>query len=308
MKALTRILYATDLSSASMPAWRMSQALARATKAQVVVLHVMPTLPIPMEGYFDARTYQRLMDEGRSEAEADLKALAEDRIDPALRVEVRLESGGIAHRILEVAEGADLIVVGTHGRTGLNRLLLGSVAEQVLALATCAVVTVRPLPGLRALSGPHARLVFPTDFSPACAKAWPWARALAVALNAEVDLVHVTYEVAPDWYGDPGLVARASEAMRQVARESAERFIATCGLPADRVHVHITHGVATDRIVHWAQARKADLIVLGTHGRTGIFRLALGSVTRGVLHAAPCPVLTVGPQVPDPPPPAAPRP
>ena len=296
MAAVRRILCATDFSAASAPAWAIARRLALATKAELFLLHVVPWIPVPLEGSFDPQTYQRLMDEGRKEALAGLDQLTRGEAASGLRVTARVEDGPAASRILAVAdrEGADLVVLGTHGRTGLNRLLVGSVAEQVVQLASHPVVTARPLPGPPGPPGrPIGRIVYPTDFSPASRRAWPWARALAEASGAEIDLLHVLLEVVPDRHVDPAFLARASEAIEEDARKSADQFLEGAGLPRERVHVHLVHGVEAEQIVHWAQARSADLVVMGTHGRTGLLRLALGSVTRRVLHAAPCPVLTV---------------
>jgi nucleotide-binding universal stress UspA family protein len=158
-------------------------------------------------------------------------------------------------------------------------------------------VTVRPLPALPAPDAAIRRIVYPTDFSPAARRAWSWARALAERTGADVDLVHVVLDVVPDRHVDPAFLARAAAAIRAEAEKSAEAFVAGCGLPAGRLSVHLVHGVEAEQIAHWAQARAADVIVMGTHGRTGVLRLALGSVARRVLHTAPCPVLTVGPEV-----------
>jgi nucleotide-binding universal stress UspA family protein len=300
MTTLRRILCATDLSSASGPAWGFAQRLALATKADLLLLNVVPWLPVPLEGAFDPQTYQRLTDEGREEALTELDRLAHGDVDPSLRIVVRVEDGPAASRILAIAEleGADVVVLGTHGRTGLNRLFVGSVAEQVVQLAKCPVVTVRPLPEPEGRPArPLARLLYPTDFSPASRRAWPWARAIAEASGADVELVHVMIEVVPDRHMDPAMLARAAAAIREDAQRSADEFVADCGLPRERVAVHLAHGVEAEQVVHRAQARGADLIVMGTHGRTGLVRLALGSVTRRVLHTAPCAVLTVGPHV-----------
>jgi nucleotide-binding universal stress UspA family protein len=298
MAAITRILYATDFSSFSAPAWEFARRLAGATGARLVVVHAVPWIPVPIEGAFDARTYQRLVEESRAEALAELQRLA--AAAGSLRVEVRVEDGPAPTALLAAAEreGADLLVVGTHGRTGLNRLLVGSVAEHVIELATRPVVTVRPLstpPG--AVDRPIRRVVYPTDFSPPSRKAWPWVRRLAEATGAEVDLVHVLATPVPDRHVDPALLARAAEAIRAEAEQSVRAFLDGCGLARERVHVHLAHGEETGAIVHRADALRADLIVIGTHGRTGVLRLALGSVARRILHAAPCPVLTVGAHV-----------
>jgi nucleotide-binding universal stress UspA family protein len=296
MTTVRRLLCATDLSPASGPAWAFARRLARATGAELTLVHVLPLVPIPLEAGFDAATYQRLAEGDRQAAERQLDELAASA--PGLRVATRLVDGSPAQRILEVAAewGADLAVVGTHGRAGLNRLLLGSVAEQVVQLARCPVVTVRSATPAPASEDPIRRIVYPTDFSLAARHAWPWARALAEATGASVDLVHVLFDVVADRHVDPAFLARAAAAIRAEAQGSADRFVAGCGLPPARVSVHLLHGVETEQIVHWAQSRAADLIVMGTHGRTGILRLALGSVARRVLHAAPCPVMTVGPE------------
>jgi nucleotide-binding universal stress UspA family protein len=78
-------------------------------------------------------------------------------------------------------------------------------------------------------------------------------------------------------------------------RAAAERFLERSPLPRDRVHVVLPSGAPGDQIVHRAQERRADLIVLGTHGWSGLVRWMLGSVAHHVIQAAPCPVLTVGP-------------
>jgi nucleotide-binding universal stress UspA family protein len=146
MPSIRRILCATDFSDASAPALAFAVRLARSTKARLSLLHVVPFVPLPIEGAIDAQTYQQLLDDDRRDAVQRMEALARDGA-AGVPVDVHVEDGPPAPRILEVAErdGADLVVVGTHGRTGLDRLLLGSVAEHVVQLARQPVITVRPL-------------------------------------------------------------------------------------------------------------------------------------------------------------------
>jgi len=299
---LKRILCATDLSTASSPAWEFAQRLAAATKADLLLVHVVPPIPLPLEeGGFDPGTYERLVEEGRTQALSACDQLAGSAKTRGLKVTVHVDEGAAGPRILDTAEreSADLVVLGTHGRTGLNRLLAGSVAEPVVQLSGRPVITVRPLPTAASLPDrPVGRILYATDFSPASRRAWPWAQALAERTGAEVDVVHVLLEVVPDRHLDPTFLAQAAERIRRDAQESVESFLESCGLPRDRVRVHFAHGVEADAIAHWAASAGADLIVMGTHGRTGLVRLALGSVARRVLHTAPCPVLTVGPHVP----------
>jgi len=136
MLPLKTILHATDFSDPSAAAFRFACGLARDYKTRLVVLHVVP----PPESH--GEVVARRQDHGYHH---DLWRLL-DRVrpeDPAVTVERRLEDGQPAATILRVAreEGADLIVLGTQGRRGLGRLLLGSVAEQVVRQAPCPVLT-----------------------------------------------------------------------------------------------------------------------------------------------------------------------
>jgi nucleotide-binding universal stress UspA family protein len=135
MLSLQTILHPTDFSERSGYALQLVCSLARDHGARLIVLHVMP-VPLAQE----KRLY-------REEMAGELNRLGAP--DAQVRVEHRLEEGDAATQILRVAQetGCDLIVLGTHGRTGLGRLLMGSVAEQVLRMATCPVLTVRaPFP------------------------------------------------------------------------------------------------------------------------------------------------------------------
>jgi len=298
MPSIRRILCATDFSDASSPAWDFAVRLARAVGARIHLVHVVPFVPLPIEGAIDPQTYERLLEDDRRAAVEQLEALGR-RAQPGVPVDPHVEDGPAAPRILEVMEreNADLLVVGTHGRRGLDRLLLGSVAEHVVQLARHPVVTVRPTPSAADGAGLRS-ILFPTDFSDIARRAWPWVEELARATGASVELLHVVHEVRTEREVDPAIITRAAELIRQDARQRAKTFVASSGLPASRVVVHLASGVEADQIVHLAAARRVELVAMGTHGRTGLLRLGLGSVTRRVLHHAPCPVLTVGPEVP----------
>jgi nucleotide-binding universal stress UspA family protein len=299
MATLRRVACATDFSPASDPAWDFAQRLALATGADLVLVHAIPPILFPLEDGIDPATYQQMIEEGRREARAAGAEAARRAGERGLHVAVHIDEGPVVGRILgrAEAENADVLVLGTHGRAGLARFLMGSVAERLVEEATRPVVTVRPVRGQAPASRPITRIAFATDFSEAAARAWPWARAVAEATGATLDLLHVLLEAVPDRHADPAFLAGVAAAIREDARTSADRFLAGCGFPRERVEVHFLHGVEADQIVRWAEARHVDLVVLGTHGRTGLLRLAFGSVARRVLHAAPCPVLTVGPRV-----------
>jgi nucleotide-binding universal stress UspA family protein len=292
-----RILYATDLSSASEPAWGEAQRLGRLFGAEIVLLHVVAPPPfVPVEAYVPAQMYEDLLGSARRDAQERLDRVLGSVAGSGLKLRLRLEEGQPASRILEVAtqEPADLLVVGTHGRTGIERLLLGSVADRMVRQASCPVLTVRSTPE----GGPRReirRICYATDFSPTARAAWSWVVALASAAGAEVDLVHVTFGPVPDRHLSAETIGRMATLLHEQGRMEAERFLEQSTLPRDRVHVRLSEGVPGEQIVHRAQEHAADLIVMGTHGWSGVVRWMLGSVAHHVIHTAPCPVLTVSP-------------
>ncbi|MBN9522841.1 universal stress protein [bacterium] len=139
MLAIRRILHPTDFSDSSQTAFEVACALARDYDAELVLCYVEPWPAVPVVDGI-------ALDVPADDADADVSRLADVRPeDPAVRVVRRLRRGEAAHEILTVAADAavDLIVMGTHGRGGLPRLVLGSVAESVMRKAPCPVLTVR---------------------------------------------------------------------------------------------------------------------------------------------------------------------
>ena len=297
MTTIRRVLCATDLSPASEPAWHEAQLVAGLLRAELALLHVVPSVAVPIEGYFPPELYQELMEGGEREARARLDQLVATRRDASQKVTLRVEQGAPAARILAAAaaDPADLLVMGTHGRTGLDRLVMGSVADRVIRSAACPVLTVRARPGTASWPG-LTRICYATDFSPAARAAWSYAVALAEAAGAQVELVHVTLQPVPDRHLSLEALGRMARLLREEGEARAAEFLADCPLARERVYVAIVPGDPGEQILHWAQARSADLIVMGTHGWSGLLRWMLGSVAHHVIQLAPCPVLTVGPQ------------
>lgn len=140
----TRIVAATDFSEPAERACRLAAELARAHGAELVLLHVFVELPLYAET--PATAVVQVYDEQRRWVQDELDARAKDAAAGDVRVRTRLETGSAPETIAEVArrERADLVVVGTHGRTGLDRVMLGSVAERVVRVAPCPVLVARP--------------------------------------------------------------------------------------------------------------------------------------------------------------------
>jgi nucleotide-binding universal stress UspA family protein len=147
MSQFRRILHASDFSPASRPAFRRALDLARANRAGLTLVHVYSTyLPVMGEGFVGGgQVYDKMIADIRTDAQRRLGRLVAQARKKGVRAK-SLALEGIAHdRIVRAARStrADLIVLGTHGRTGLGRLFLGSVAARVVTLAPCPVLTVR---------------------------------------------------------------------------------------------------------------------------------------------------------------------
>ena len=185
----------------------------------------------------------------------------------------------------------DLIVMGTHGRRGVRRFLMGSVAQEVVRLSSCPVLTVRQ----REAQAPLDSILVPIDFSEHSRKALQHAKALGALLAARLDLLHVVVDnLHPAFYGltvqsiydiDPDLDEKALAHLKAFYHETEG--------PDTEVSFAVRSGHAVHEIVQFAEEQGSGFIVMGTHGLTGLERFFLGSVTEKVVRRAPCPVFTI---------------
>ncbi|HEU4367502.1 MAG TPA: universal stress protein [Methylomirabilota bacterium] len=148
MADVQRITYATDFSTASLAAFPHAVRLTKATGAELTILHVLPapTSPFVDSGYVPQEIWDQLDAGMRAHAGHEMDRLVKQAVDAGVRATTAIVDGGIpADEIVRAAEStkADLLVLGTHGRTGVARLVLGSVAARVVATASCPVLTVR---------------------------------------------------------------------------------------------------------------------------------------------------------------------
>jgi nucleotide-binding universal stress UspA family protein len=197
--------------------------------------------------------------------------------------------GGVHDGILTYADDrdADLVVVGTTGRTGVDRLVLGSVAERTLRDATVPVLTVH---ADAPVDPDRQRVVVPTDGSAPAQQAADHAVALAAATGGSLHAVHVvdTGILHPDVDSDAVV-----EALEAGAREALDRVAATAEEAGVTAHTDVRRGRPHEAILDYATEVDADLVAMGTHGRTGIQRVLLGSVTERVVRTGETPVLGV---------------
>lgn len=146
MSRIRRILHPTDFSRASSAAYKRAVDMAKGNRAELLLVHVM-TAAVPMvgDGYISPQLYEDMEAAARAYAQKHLNALVSKAKQAGVRVKSLLLTGVAHERIASAARSkrADLVVIGTHGRTGFAKLFLGSVASRVLAVAPCPVLTVR---------------------------------------------------------------------------------------------------------------------------------------------------------------------
>jgi len=235
-------------------------------------------------------------------AQRYLEARVEDLRARAIRASARVAVGEAASEIVAAARqiGADLIAMTTHGRSGLGRLLFGSVAESVLRTAPTPVfllkMTEEALKAIGSIGTERirvTRILFATDLSEAALAAWPTARNLATAFEAELILQHVVppFTVQGDFPAE--IFSRYWEEARAEAGRELGKLVDAA--PWLKTRVRLDEGRAADHILRAAAEEGVDLIVMGTTGKSGMRRLLLGSVAVEVVRLAPCPVGTVGP-------------
>jgi nucleotide-binding universal stress UspA family protein len=149
MADIRRLTYATDFSAASLAAFRRALELANATGAELTILHALPSPAMLFieGGYVPQEVWDRMDASQRAQASQEMDRLVKQAVDAGVRATTAIVAGGMpAREIVRAAEEAktDVLVLGTHGRTGVARLFLGSVAAAVVATASCPVLTVRP--------------------------------------------------------------------------------------------------------------------------------------------------------------------
>jgi nucleotide-binding universal stress UspA family protein len=298
---LRRILVGTDFSTESEIALEQAVRIARHVKAEVILAHagtIIDTADAALAPESAALVeYERIVAEHAAANRAHLENLVARVRQQGVKASEREVEGFPDTGISETADAvdADLVVIGTHGRTGLKRLLLGSVAERVVRLCRRHVMVVRPLAGESGATGGYRRILVPTDFSPRAELALEIALELA-GTGTEIELLHAwnlpafTGSLVPSRVSETALEpVRAS--LDAGAREKGEALIARHARPG--VQIELT--IVNDSAAHAIDQRAAghDLIVMGGHGRRGLRRLILGSVAEATVRHAPCSVVVV---------------
>jgi nucleotide-binding universal stress UspA family protein len=226
-----------------------------------------------------------------------VRALDREMSDIPSIVYCVLRDFAAAPSILHYADdyAIDLIVMGTHGRRGLPRKLMGSTAEEVVRLARRPVLTVREHVQTQPLASTVRSILVPIDFSPHATEALREAAEWADFFDARLDLVHVVEETLHPAFYNTGVFSiydTRPDLEASVLEHLKRRYDEVAG-SAGPARFTVRRGHAVHEILEAARELGSDLIVLGTHGLTGLDRAIMGSVSERVVRQAPTPVLTI---------------
>ncbi|MGE3491080.1 MAG: universal stress protein [Vicinamibacterales bacterium] len=298
MRQFSHVLCPVDFSETSVRATTYAMAFAGWYGAGLTLLHVVPTLDAAIEPVVGLDEAERiLLAASRSDVLAELRRLAGPAVEGD-RTTLIADSGLVHATILRHAASlpADLLVMGTHGRSGFSRLFLGSVTERVLRNAPCPVLTVPPAPSTGApLPVVFKNILCGVDFSPASIAALQWALELGRQSGGRVTVLHAIeflHEKEPSPFLDLDLAKYHRQAIKRAGEWLHERL---AGEP--QTWCAIDEVVAVGRGAELLLSRSADggadLIVMGAQGAGGIELMLSGSTSQPVLRGATCPVLSV---------------
>jgi len=285
--AINNILYLTDFSQPSEAALPFAVSIAREYGAKVYAFHVL----IPaVYTYTTPETAAATLDAQEDDAQTNMQRVNAQLAGLAHETIVERSTGvwpGVEAAIKEYA--IDLIVVGTHGRTGYQKLLMGSVAEEIFRRSRVPVLTIGPSEKHGAHRGARFHhILFSTDFSEESLAATRYALSMAQENEARLTLLHVMKGPEASDQPTEDQISSASFRLHEIVPEAAE-----CWCRPDAV---VRFGIAADRILDVAKERDVDLIVLGVRGSHGVpgaaTHLERATAHKVVAHA-PCPVLTV---------------
>ena len=300
---IEHILCPVDFSEFSQHAFDRAVAIAHSYGSDITLLHVLPVpsavpaVPYGPEG--PSPFAFEVMDRDRALSELSRMFSAERVIDVPVSYQLA-ESPKIHKEILlqSARVQADLVVMGSHGRSGFDHLFLGSVAEKTLRSSQVPVLVVPAHAAGTAASGrdPFRKILCAIDFSQDSAHALRYARSLAAHAAGELTLVHVVESMPVGYDPTAGVnfdIAGYEAAMAKAAKAHLDRMVSAPGTETCATEIVITRGRSYQEILRIAGEGQVDAIVLGVHGRNALDRLVFGSTTEQILRRATCPVLTV---------------
>jgi nucleotide-binding universal stress UspA family protein len=286
---IRRILCPTDFSEFSDMAFRYALSIAQHYRGKLFVEHVVESWQHPEAAFVPAHYYVEFRSHLLRKGQEELQKFVENHANNGIRPEPVVDQGIAADSILAFAEAqeVDLIVMGTHGRRGFDRLMVGSVTERVLRKASCPVLAVhkpsRDFLSLREQDPIRLnRILFCTDFSENSRRALGHALSLTAEYNAELTLLHVLKDI-------PG----ASIIDEAIAMEQLNNLIPPEKPKAGRIRSMVRKGSAYEQIIQFSLETQPDIVIMAVRGRGALNLAVFGSTTYRVIQLGPCPVLAV---------------
>jgi nucleotide-binding universal stress UspA family protein len=281
------ILFATDFSPAAAQAIPYVKKIAKHYDADLVTLHVRPPVVNPMT---EPGTWPTDIEAAKAQDDKHREEVLDTFA--GVRTRVLIEEGSIQSCLNAAIEknNTDLVVIGTRGRTGLGKLLLGSVAEEIFRTVTCPVLTVGPhSDSSRGAGGQFREILYATDFSPEWQGAGAYAVSLAQEFQSRLILLHVIPErKVGDLVSAADVMVSSKELLRKLVPPEAEAWC--------KPEYFVERGDPAEKILEFANLRETDLIVLGVRPEKGVpgaaTHLPIATAHKVVSHAT-CPVLTV---------------
>lgn len=288
MTLLERLVCAIDFSETSDLALDVAISWSRRLDRPLLLVHVFdpspvgPSSALPYPAWPTAAA-SKAIERNATKRMQDISANKLEGIEHDIEV--------VAHPsppvgICETANATDLLIVGTQGKTGLERVVLGSVAERTVRYAPCPVLVIR---GDIATEGFPSKVLVCTDFSDAALPALTLGGSVAKAFSSPATLLHARSKRS--WKNQLEYMEQEEIPKAEASFREALDSLHAEHLPPPVRSAFVVSESVSDAIVRHAERGGADLVVLATHGRTGISRLALGSVAEHVTRHAHCPVL-----------------
>jgi len=298
----SRILFPVDLSETSEKMVPYAFELADAFNASLHLLFVVrelnhySTMNVPPA---HIEQFRKRVTEG---AEKSMDEFLNRHFPSNDNVRTDVSCGDIAEQILAwiEKESIDLLLLGTHGRKGLERIFFGSIADRVVKTSPVPVFMVNPYKRNSMLSaGSHKKrkILFPVDLSDISPKLAPYVELAAEAFHADIELLSV---IRPSGYfaalyePDHDLETFKS-AVQKKTKASLSEFKDTHFEKFPGTNVRTAYGLIPEEILHRIDAAKIDLLVMGTHGRRGLDKVVFGSVAEQVSKSSPVPLLLINP-------------
>ena len=292
------ILCPIDFSEFSVRAYRHALSLAEHYRAKVVALHVVEQFRFPSAGFAaSAGLYDEFCQAAREGGKEQLQEFVKNHTHDEIQPEIVVHQGIASDSILAFAQAqkTDVIVMGTHGRRGYDRLMLGSVTNRVIRRAPCPVLVVcKPQHESTAADMAagkeqgHAhrlnRILFCTDFSENSERALNYAVSATAEYDAELTLLHVLEEV-PSPAKTEEAIAAATEQLNKLIPPEARKTL--------KIKTAVRVGKPYRQIIQLALEAQVDIVAMGVRGRGALDLAVFGSTTYRVMQLGPCPVLAV---------------